>query len=181
MTTYVCADKDIICGDRPANWCAACPKRGPAMTAPTDAIEPCPELNLSNYNEDDVAALNDWAVRASALIEQMQAAPANEAAFYFATHDEVTPREGNEPRVLKAEHVESYLAAGWKVKPALTAVCPQCETTQAAPQPEQVGLTDAEIDALWLYQTNLYGGDNLPQIRALVRAAIEAALKGKTK
>lgn len=50
------------------------------------------------------------------------------SAFYLATHDEVTPTEGNEPRVLKHEHVESYVAAGWKVRPAMTAVCPECES-----------------------------------------------------
>lgn len=26
--TYVCFDKDIVCGDRPDGWCLGCPKRG---------------------------------------------------------------------------------------------------------------------------------------------------------
>lgn len=34
-------------------------------------IEDCPELNLSNYDADDVARLNDWAVRADAEIERL--------------------------------------------------------------------------------------------------------------
>lgn len=55
------------------------------------------------------------------------------AAFYLATHDEVTPTEGNEPRVLKHAHVESYLAAGWRVRPALVAVCPECECAHGVP------------------------------------------------
>ena len=25
--TYVCPIKDIVCGDRPENWCKTCPKR----------------------------------------------------------------------------------------------------------------------------------------------------------
>jgi hypothetical protein len=28
MTVYVCSEKDIECGDRPQNWCLACPRRG---------------------------------------------------------------------------------------------------------------------------------------------------------
>jgi hypothetical protein len=27
MAVYVCRDRDIECGDRPANWCAECPKK----------------------------------------------------------------------------------------------------------------------------------------------------------
>ena len=37
--TYVCPSKDIVCGDRPANWCATCPlhARRPAAEGVTDA------------------------------------------------------------------------------------------------------------------------------------------------
>jgi hypothetical protein len=35
-------------------------------------IEDCPELNLSNYDPDDVSRLNDWAVRADAEIDRLQ-------------------------------------------------------------------------------------------------------------
>lgn len=35
MTVYVCFDRDIECGDRPANWCATCPKR-PAVEVPIE-------------------------------------------------------------------------------------------------------------------------------------------------
>jgi hypothetical protein len=34
-------------------------------------VEDCPELNLSNYDADDVARLNDWAVRADAELERL--------------------------------------------------------------------------------------------------------------
>jgi hypothetical protein len=32
--THVCPAKDIVCGDKPANWCATCPKKhvAPALT-----------------------------------------------------------------------------------------------------------------------------------------------------
>jgi hypothetical protein len=34
MTTYVCPRKDIVCGDRPENWCASCPKYHAAQPSP---------------------------------------------------------------------------------------------------------------------------------------------------
>ena len=37
------------------------------MTTPN--IEDCPELNLNNYTDVDVASLNDWAIRADALMQ----------------------------------------------------------------------------------------------------------------
>jgi hypothetical protein len=39
-------------------------------------VEACPELNLSNYNADDVERLNDWAVRADAEIDRLAQTPA---------------------------------------------------------------------------------------------------------
>jgi hypothetical protein len=61
------------------------------------------------------------------LAHGVAAAP---GGFYLATHDEVTLQlDGGEPRVLKHEHVESYLSSGWKVRPALTVVCPECEAS----------------------------------------------------
>ena len=43
MTVYVCFDKDIECGDIPANWCVTCPKRKAAAPAKpmTDHIHTC--------------------------------------------------------------------------------------------------------------------------------------------
>jgi len=35
-------------------------------------IRDCPELNMSNYNEDDVSNLNTWAIEAHDLIERLQ-------------------------------------------------------------------------------------------------------------
>lgn len=28
MAVHVCPEKDIVCGTRPENWCAACPLKG---------------------------------------------------------------------------------------------------------------------------------------------------------
>jgi len=33
MTVYVCAERDIECGDRAEGWCSTCPKRGPQPVA----------------------------------------------------------------------------------------------------------------------------------------------------
>lgn len=33
MTVYVCAQKDIVCGDRPDRWCDSCPRRSASMSA----------------------------------------------------------------------------------------------------------------------------------------------------
>lgn len=44
-----------------------------ASAPPADPdIEQCPELNLNNYDADDVAVLNDWAVRAAALLAHLR-------------------------------------------------------------------------------------------------------------
>lgn len=41
---YVCAEKDIECGDYAANWCSVCPKRGllQVAVAPNAAAGPYP-------------------------------------------------------------------------------------------------------------------------------------------
>ncbi len=51
------------------------------------SLEDCPELNLSNYDADDVARLNDWAIRADAEIQRLtkRAAPIGARAG-FAQH-----------------------------------------------------------------------------------------------
>ena len=43
MTVYVCFDKDIECGEIPANWCVTCPKRkAAALVKPmTDHTHTC--------------------------------------------------------------------------------------------------------------------------------------------
>lgn len=46
-------------------------------------IEDCPELNLSNYDGDDVARLNDWAVRADAEIERLRKIAAHVPAMVY--------------------------------------------------------------------------------------------------
>lgn len=70
--TYVCPIKDIVCGDRPENWCKTCPKR----TAKTDtstkaALEIAGILDASLYVQDHEAA---DLIRA--LIEERDAAVA---------------------------------------------------------------------------------------------------------
>ena len=35
------------------------------------AIENCPELNMSNYDEVDVERLNDWTIRANDEIDRL--------------------------------------------------------------------------------------------------------------
>lgn len=34
-------------------------------------IRECPELNISNYDEDDVANLNEWAIEADGVIVRL--------------------------------------------------------------------------------------------------------------
>ena len=43
------------------------------------AIESCPELNMSNYDEVDVKCLNDWAIRARDEIDRLHALAAGQA------------------------------------------------------------------------------------------------------
>lgn len=47
--------------------------RGVGAARPVNDLDPgdCPELNLSNYDADDVAELNGWAVQADACIERL--------------------------------------------------------------------------------------------------------------
>ena len=44
------------------------------------AIEGCPELNMSNYDEVGVERLNDWAIRANDEIDRLHALAAGQAA-----------------------------------------------------------------------------------------------------
>jgi hypothetical protein len=40
-------------------------KQVPASAAPDSGMPNCPEINLNNYNLEDVIALNEWAIKAS--------------------------------------------------------------------------------------------------------------------
>lgn len=64
--------------DRSFNLSKTQPPAGEDATPPAapvqgDALGPLPELNMSNYNEDDVSALNEWGVQAAARIEALVA------------------------------------------------------------------------------------------------------------
>jgi hypothetical protein len=49
-------------------------------------IEDCPELNLSNYDAEDVAQLNDWAVRADAEIDRLASKPLGDSLHPVMQH-----------------------------------------------------------------------------------------------
>lgn len=55
MTVYVCAERDIDCGDSPAGWCLACPKR-PRGPAPIGMVLHCPACGLQHVD----AATPTW-------------------------------------------------------------------------------------------------------------------------
>lgn len=48
--------------------CPDCNGTGETAPAEDGLVERCPEINPSNYNHDDVVALNDWAVEAAAAL-----------------------------------------------------------------------------------------------------------------
>jgi hypothetical protein len=50
--TFVCARKDIVCGDRPENWCDECPKRPMVAVAPHAAAGPYPTAMRPATNQE---------------------------------------------------------------------------------------------------------------------------------
>ena len=62
----------------------------PTAQAVDRAIENCPELNMSNYDEVDVERLNDWAIRAHGEIDRLHALAAGQAtAAQAAVQDDL--------------------------------------------------------------------------------------------
>lgn len=58
-----------------------------ASLAAEREIEDCPELNMSNYDTEEVDRLNDWAIRADAEIDRLRAALAAQAPAPVAPSD----------------------------------------------------------------------------------------------
>lgn len=76
MTVYICAQKDIVCGDNPANWCLGCPKRGllQVAVAPHAGAHHGPTLMRPATPEE-----HSWLRRAVARSSTRVAHPAAEA------------------------------------------------------------------------------------------------------
>lgn len=65
MTVYVCPDRDIECGSRPASWCSACPLRAKnAGQAPYLRAEQSPAA-LTAISDEQIDAHLDAVLRAA--------------------------------------------------------------------------------------------------------------------
>lgn len=58
-TTYVCPRKDIVCGEVPANWCSACPKKFDSVDTnqATDSTKPSEREELTPERLADLTPL----------------------------------------------------------------------------------------------------------------------------
>lgn len=126
----------------------------------------CPELNMTNYTEDDVRHLNDWAIEMSLLVEQyalsQQPAQATQAEVTDAEIVAVM-RDGNNCNYNdEAEHIQ-FARAILALRPS-TAPNLSCRSVQARlaaqwgyVRPAAVPMTDEQIRSMckqgWVFET----------------------------
>lgn len=75
---YVCPDKDIVCGDAPARWCATCPKRAPTTVALNfDQLAHLASIARVNGTQDAFIGIAlQWAKQAVDEVARLQATTA---------------------------------------------------------------------------------------------------------